>query len=280
MQSLILLIKQYRILLLFIALELVSIWMIVRNNYYQNATFFNSANYYTGVLLSWRQGVEDYFSLSYTNEELARENARLRALLSRERQRNRTLGPENNPDSLVLNKYNYIAAEVVNNSTYQPRNYITLNKGRLDGIEPDMGVISSQGIVGKVSACSDHFSTVISLLHANMSASAQIKKNNELGSVRWDGRSPRFAKMLEISSHLNIKPGDTIVTSGYNATFPPKTPVGVVERVRKKAEETFYDIDVRLSTNFNRLSYVYVVKNILKVEQDSLEAETFEEIDE
>lgn len=279
MQSLILLIKQYRTFLLFFALECLSLWMLVNNNHYQRATFFSSANRYIGTVLSWSEGVKAYFSLRSQNEELTKENAYLHYLLSIERQKRKGTQPTA-ADSSIFRKYDFTTARVVNNSTRGKNNYITIDKGRLDGIEKDMGVISPMGIVGKVSACSDHFSLVISLLHSQMSVSAQIKKNNELGSVQWNGLSPRYAKLREISSHLNVKKGDTVVTSGYNATFPPKVMVGVIDKVKTRSEQTFYDIDLKLSSSFNNLSHVYVIKNLLKIEQDSLQAETFEEINE
>lgn len=281
MQSLLLLIRQYRIFLLFIALEFISIGLIVRHNHYQNAVFFNSASYYVANMLSWKQQVKDYFYLRTRNRELAKQNAQLMDKLSQYQQ---AVYPHKEPiltkDSLLIKKYAYSFARVVNNSTRNKNNYITIDKGKLDGIQPGMGVISPQGIVGKVRACSEHFSTVVSLLHSNMRVSAEIQKNDQLGSILWDGISPRFAKLLEISIHLDVKPGDTVVTSGYNATFPPQIPIGTIKNAKPAKQETYFDIDVELSTDFNSLRFVYVIQNILETEQDSLEAQTFEEINE
>ena len=277
------LIQQYRFILTFVALEILSIWLIVSNNRYQNAVFFNSANRYIGTLYSVSGNVTDYFHLKQVNKDLAEENKRLRELLNREEQSKAISDIEPVTDPLVVNQYSYTLAKVVNNSTHRAQNYITINKGKKDGVEKGMGVISPTGIVGQVSMSSDYFSTIISILHTGSSVSAQLKKNNELGTLKWNGKSPRYAKLKDVPGYLMVNDGDTIVTSGYNATYPPRIMVGMVEKrdtSKNNISESFLDIDVRLATNFNQLSYVYVIKNALKLAKDSLETETYEEINE
>ena len=276
------LIQQYRFILTFVALEILSIWLIVNNNRYQNAVFFNSANRYIGNLYSVSGNVSDYFNLKQVNQDLAEEITLLKEKLSRLEQSKGISGTEDVTDPLILNQYSYTLAKVVNNSTHRAQNYITINKGKKDGIKKGMGVISPRGIVGQVSMSGEYFSTVISILHTGTSVSSQLKKNNELGILRWDGVSPRYAKLRDVPDYLKITDGDTIITSGYNATYPPKTMVGVVEQRDSTGNNSgsFLDIDVRLATNFNQLSYVYVVKDALKLAKDSLETETYEEINE
>ena len=90
---------------------------------------------------------------------------------------------------------------------------------------------------------------------------------------------PGVVKQIMVSVGDQVK-NDTVVTSGYNSTFPPGITIGVVKKVGFKSEQTFFDIDVQLSTGFSQLSYVYIIKNRLKLEQESLERESFEDIDE
>lgn len=280
MQSLFFLIKQYRVFLVFFILEVTSLWLVVRNNVYQNATFFNSSNIYTGTLLSWKSGVTSYFLLGKENKRLAQENANLHLQLSQYKQKTGPENLQNIKDTAIVNKYTYTVAKVVNNSTHKANNYITINKGKLDGIKPGMGVVSSLGIVGKVRACSNHFSTIVSLLHTEMTVSAKLQRNDELGTIQWDGKVPRYVKLLDIPNYLKVKRGDTVVTSGYNSIYPSFSHVGVIKNVKRKGHETFYDIDVEVSTQFNSLNYVYVVQNKLQQEQDSIETKTFEKINE
>jgi rod shape-determining protein MreC len=282
MRSLFLLIQQYRVFLLFISLEALCFWLIVRNNTYHNATFFNSANVYVGTMLSWSNGVSQYFNLTQVNRDLVSQNARLEKQIQQFRAQSGQKIPARFNNAGILSSYEFIPAQVINNSTSRPNNYITIDKGKLHGIEPKMAVISPLGVVGKVVSCSNHFSTIMSVLHVKNRVSAQLLKNNELGSLIWEGKNPRVAKLIEVPVNNTIKivVGDTIVASGYNSLFPPRTPIGIIKKVSTKAGQTFYDIDVELATNFNSLAYVFVIKNILKVEQEKLEMETFEEIDE
>lgn len=280
MRTLFALINRYKVFLIFLFLEILGFWLVVNHNYYQNAIFFNSANSYVGTLLKVSNNISSYFQLNTVNLELAKENRLLRVELTRIKQKKNQLFEVKVNDPSFINQYDYILAKVINNSTHRANNYITIDKGKKDGIEPGMAVISPLGIVGKVRKSNGRFTTLVSLLHANMTVSAQVKKNSELGTIKWDGKSPNFAKMLDVPINVKIAIGDTIVTSGYNATFPPKITIGIIKKIKPNPEQTFYDIDVMLTTNFNSLSYVYVVKNILKVEQDSLEMETFEEIEE
>jgi len=68
-----------------------------------------------------------------------------------------------------------------------------------------------------------------------------------------------------------INEGDTIVTSGYSSIFPKGVMIGYVENISKPEGDNFYEIDLELSTNFNNLSFVYVVNNLRKDEQIKLE---------
>jgi rod shape-determining protein MreC len=273
MRAILLLIQQYRVFLSFIGLEVFCFWLVVNNNSYQQAVFFSSANQYVGSLLTWSTSIREYFYLSKINKDLATENARLNQQLLLKQLSNTGKGTSISDPNLA-NRFEFISARVVNNSTSLANNHITIDKGRLAGIQPGMGVISPNGVVGKVKTVSNHFAIITSVLHSKVGVSAQLKKNNELGIIKWDGVSPEFAKLADVPAYVKVQPGDTVVASGFNAIFPPKAMIGKIHQVKNN------EIIVRLSTNFNSLSYVYVIKNIFKVEQDSLEIETFKEIDE
>lgn len=254
--------------------------MIVQANYYQNAVFISSANQYIGSMLQFTNNVGSYFRLGEANKRLAQENIRLHEEVNTLRKRAKFIKVSPIIDSMVVNQYNYQIAEVVNNSTNRGNNYITINKGYKQGLSKGMAVISPLGVVGQIKKTNSGFSTVVSLLHAKTSMSAQIKKNGELGTIRWNGKSPRFAQLEDIPTYIKVQVGDTICTSGQNAVFPPRITIGIVRKVRQKPEQTNYELEIELSTPFNSLDYVYVIKNILKMEQDSLETEDFMEIDE
>jgi rod shape-determining protein MreC len=160
---------------------------------------------------------------------------------------------------------------VINNSIRRTNNYLTLAAGSQDGVKPGMGVISPDGTVGRIKTVSRHYSTVTSLLHSQMLVSAKIKKDNTFGTIKWTGGDYRTALLDYIPLHVKPAKGDTIVTSGYNAVFPEGILVGTISQVEKEADRSFYTIRVKLSVDFAQISYVYVVENPKRAEQDSLQ---------
>jgi rod shape-determining protein MreC len=274
MQGLFQFIYNYRAFLLFVLLEVLCGWLIVRNNTYQGAAFFNSSNHYAAKVMQANRDVTDYLYLKEHNGQLAAENARLQALYAK-----LSLSKQQAPagytlDSALAAQFRFIAARVVNNTTRYAHNHLTIDKGSLDGIKPGMGVISPQGVIGKVKSCSDHYATLTSLLHTDTQVSAQLKKNGQIGSVKWDGGNAGEISLQYIPRHVPVQKGDTVVTSSYNSIFPQGVMLGTIKEARNQGAETFYDITLNLSVNFNRLSYVYVIENFFKTEQDSLEKAT------
>jgi rod shape-determining protein MreC len=276
MERLFIFLYQYRAFFTFLFFEVVCAWLIIENNQYQGARFFNSSNSAVASLNNFSQGVREYFLLRNINSTLAEENAMLRSKLETYKQiqfaeANSGLLDSLRADSTVINQFDFISAKVVSNTVNRFTNYITINKGSVDSIAPGMAVISPMGVVGKIRNVSEHFSVVTSVLHIDVQVSVLLKKTGDFGTAQWDGRNPDFVKLKYIPTHVNAVKGDTIVTSGYNAVYPEGIMVGVIDEI-KKDETLFYDITVKLSQDFRKLSFVEVVMNHLKHEQDSLQA--------
>ena len=151
---------------------------------------------------------------------------------------------------------------------------MTLNKGYIQGIDQEMGVISSLGVVGIVKDVSDNFYSVLSVLHKSSSISAIIEGRNYFGSLVWDGDDYKYGTLNEIPSHVNIKRGARILTSGYSAIFPKGIPVGKIVSYEVHPGDDSYAIKVKFSEDYGKLAHVYVVKNLLKEEQRELESKT------
>ncbi len=295
MYNLLSFIFRYKASLLFVFLEVISVFFIVNNNDYHHAAFVNSSNQLVASVMNTTNSVGEYFTLAEVNQQLSRENAKLHELLQNgllptdsllhkdslalealAEDSVSILAPvQSRRDSLRLKQYLFLPAKVVENTVKRAKNYVTIDKGWADGIAKDMGVICPDGIVGKVKDVSEHFAVVTSLLHTEMFISVLVERSNTLGSVQWNGRNSTIANLHDIPIHINIITGDTIVTSGYSGIYPPGTMVGTVAEVRPEEDAAFYDIDVDLSTEFQELSYVYVVKNRLRQEKDSLEVINF-----
>lgn len=271
MRSLIRYLIKNHAFVLFLLLETLALVMVFNFNSFQKATYLNSASRLTGKVYHIYQSVTSYFSLAKINNELAKENALLRGLLE-----NRS-GISSLPDSTLVGSlqndsiYQFIPAKIINNSVNRPFNYITLNKGSRHGIKPDMGIISSKGIVGVVGQVSESYAMGLSVLNQRWSISAKLKKNGYYGSLIWQGLDYRVANLSEIPLHVDIAVGDTVITSGYSSVFPEGILVGTISDFSRPGGENYYQIKVKLSVDFKSVSYVEIVKNKAAEEIDELD---------
>ena len=270
MRSLFQFLWRYNFFLLFLAMESLSFFLIVRNSNFHHASYINSTNAAAAKINGTVSSITEYINLAKANEALSRENAALHTLLPGSFYIDSVL-KQLVTDTLHKQQYTFVTAKVINNSVNRRNNYLTLNKGSLQGIKPEMGVVCAQGIVGIVKDTSSHFASVLSLLHKDARISAMLKKSGYIGSLVWDGYDFRHAVLNDIALHVKLAMGDTIVTSSFSSIFPEGIMIGVVEKFETKEGDKFYTIDVRLSTDFSNLSSVYIVENLMKGEQQSLE---------
>lgn len=287
MQKLLAFIITKRHWILFIFCEIVSFVLIYRNNVYQQNMMLSSANAVTARISSVSSTVFSYFDLQNVNQVLLERNGALEMEVFRLREQLQAFAVDSTSfeqvflkdtvltDSLFHDEYiyNLIPAGVVNNSITYMNNYITINKGRRDGIYPDMGVVSPQGVVGIVTTVSDNYAVVISLLNMKFNVSCKVQHTNYFGPLSWKGGDVHYAYLEQLPTHATFQQGDTIVTSGYSAFFPPGVMVGVVESYDKQNDDNFYSLKVRLSADFQSLSVLCVIDNRLQREQQEIEKE-------
>ena len=262
----------------FVLLEVLSFWLIVQNNSYWSATYFNTSNYYVAKILTVSNSIREYMYLRQINENLAQENLKLNSMVARLQEQNAVNAPAGySPDSLFANRFEFKVSKVIMSETSRANNYITIDKGSADGIRPGMGVISATGVVGKVRSCSEHFSVVTSILHSQFMVSSRLIRSDEIGPVRWQSKDPTVISMMDVSRYKKVVRGDSAVTSNFNSVFPPGIMVGTVRSVRIRPDQTFYAIDLNVATDFASLSYVYVVQNRLLPELEALQKPLEEE---
>lgn len=255
---------------LFLFLEGISFIFIFQHNVFQKSHFVEHSRNFSSQISANVQGFREYFHLRIENDILTVENARLRNLL--ETQNSGDSSAISITDTVKRINYLYIPARVIYNSVNKQNNYLTVNKGRLQGIYPEMAVASEQGIVGVVIATSDNFASVLPILNKDFRLSAKIKRNNYFGMIEWDGLSSESVLLKEIPVHIDIQEGDTVVTSGYSAIFPEGIMVGVVESVTP-SDWNFHEVKVRLITDFRNLVHVNLIRYYFKDEQELLEKE-------
>ncbi len=270
MQNLIRFIQRHQFFFLFLLLVTGAVLLTASHQQYQQTFFLRSTNAIAGRVYNTVNQFTGYLVLNKVNRQLLEDNTRL---LGRQRE-NFIVSDETvfmAGDTLYQRRFTYMHADVINNSVTRRNNYLTLNKGLAHGMAPDMGLITSAGIAGIVVNVSEHFSVAMSLLHSDMLVSAKILKNDHIGTLSWEGNNYRKAHMSYIPPHVELEPGDTIVTSGYSTVFPENIFIGTIEDWKIRRGETFYTATIDLAMDFNTIPYVYVVKNLMKEEQDELE---------
>lgn len=269
MRNLILFIWKNNFFFLFLMLEALAVFLIVQGNYYHKNVFIHSSNQVTGKIYEVTHDVKGYFTLNRQNTKLAEENARLRNASDYAFMKS-ALTTIRHEDTLFHRVFEYIPARVISSTVSRRNNNWIINKGSRQGVQADMGVISSNGIVGIVVEVSDNFSLVYSMLHKQTNISVMLKKNNHKGFVTWPGVDYRRGLLHDIPAHVNIETGDTIITSGNSMIFPEGIMVGTVSEAEVEQGKSFYSIEIDFSEDYNNTEYVYLVKNLVKKEIQTL----------
>ncbi len=262
MEQLLRFLMRYGGTFLFVILEVFSLLIVVNQNSFQHASFLSSSNQVAASFLNAESSVTSYFGLETTNRQLAIENTALQNRVALLQGRLELLKDSTHGNLQIApdQAYHYVSAKVIGNSINKLQNYITLNKGKLDGIKPEMGVVNDQGVVGIVTAVSDHFAAVMSLLNSKSQLSCKIKRTNDFGRLVWNGIDSDYAQLLEVPRHADVRVGDTLITSGFSAIFPEGIPVGIVTQSSRPSTSSYYDITAKLTTKFRSLTYVKVIQ--------------------
>ncbi len=256
MQQIINFIIRYQTGLFFWLLFFVAILLTIQANTYHNAKFFSASNSISGWFYKKSAATTAYFKLAEENKILSEENAWLREKFHH-------LTEKDSIDRVSFSQeseYSFIPARIISNSYRKPSNYLLLNKGEKDGIEADMAIISSRGIVGIVEESSKNYARIISILNTNISINASFQHAPHFGSLVWNSASPYYAQLLDVPRSANIQVGDSIVTGGNSLIFPQGIPIGEVNSFFLDENIGYYQIEVKLFNDMTSLGSVYAIK--------------------
>jgi len=273
MRNLLRFLGRYHVFILFVALEVCAYLLVVRNRGYHEASYLNSCNAATGWMYGLRAEVIGFLQLRPQNRRLAQENARLREQLQAYRMGD-VGGVPAGWDSTRAQQFTYLPAQVVNGTVHRQSNYFTLDRGSLQGVRPDMGVITTNGVIGVVKDVSDNFCTVLTILHKDSRISARLTGTGYFGSLTWDGHDPSVMQLNDIPSHIEVVPGMEVATSGFSAIFPEGIHIGRVISFEQRPGESFFSIQVRLTDDMARAGAVYIIGKNTQAEQRALETQT------
>lgn len=148
------------------------------------------------------------------------------------------------------------AAEIIASGATPDFRTVTIDKGRRDGLRPDMAVIAPAGIVGRVVAPSGGASKVQLLIDRNAGAAALIERSRAQGVVV--GAGDNRLTLEYVSEISDIVPGDLVVTSGIDGIYPKGFTIGTIESVDKSGS-SYKRITVRPAVDFSTLEEVLVV---------------------
>lgn len=259
-----------RNLLLFVTLEIFALVSVFRFHNYQRSIYLNNANAFTASLHATQTHWQNYFALEEMNKNLHTQNL---ALLNGKKDTLYDLKEDSSGwySSLNLNNFKVIAGEIIYNTIQRPVNTFVINKGASDDIQKGLGVASSQGIIGKVIEVNQNYSLCLSIL--NVKAPIVMPKILELvnksGSIEWSGLNHKVVKLKGVHKFEKVETGFHVVSSGYSINFPENIPVGIISKL-KKNNESFYEIEVQLAADLTKDKFVYIFKNLNRLQIDSL----------
>lgn len=268
MQQIINFLIRYKIFLLYTFLLLISLIFTFQSHSYHQSKFLNSANFFSGSIYEASNNITSYFKLREENRNLIKENELLRFQLYNKQESFAPIA-----DS-ILQSYTVVEGRIVKNSFSDQRNYITINKGSLDSVSQDMGVITDKGILGIVENTSNNFATVQSILNEKSNINAKIKNSNHFGSLVWNTKDYNTVQLIDIPRLVPLTIGDTIVTGAMSSIFPENIPIGTIQKFDLDTSKSFYFIDVALFNDMTNLKNVYIIQNLNREEILDLETET------
>ncbi|WP_341651241.1 rod shape-determining protein MreC [Blattabacterium cuenoti] len=261
---------KWRFFIFFFLLESAAIFLSFSNSKFHQYIYEGSSNFMIGKIYETIHKLRNYFLLEIENKKLLNENKRLHdaQIFSKIRKISKDFKKE---DINYLQQYTFTPVQIINNSIHEQENYITINKGSIDEIKQDMGIILYNGIAGIIIKTSPHFSIAISLLNQKIKVNARLKKNKYFGTLSWDGVNYEYVVLYDIPRHSTIHKGDIVETDGKSSTFPEGIPIGRVHSYKLDEEHANYIIKVKLMANFSTIENAYVVKNLLKEEWNDVQ---------
>ena len=250
---------------LFIILEITSFAMLTNSLSYQRMLSFNAASDISGNVFNTYNGITGYFNLKEKNKQLLEENGRLFNMLL-----TNILTPDSSYREKKDSAFQYIPATVIRNTVNHVNNFIVLDKGKKQGIKKEMGVSSDNGVAGIIIGVSKNYSIAMSLLNTHSHISARIKKNDQLVNVVWGEKQGQLGEVIDISAHIQLNRGDTIVTSGNSFIFPAGLNIGTILDFEKSKNHDLNKAGLQFCTDFNSLHYVYIINSLDKKEKMKL----------
>ncbi|MXO31725.1 MULTISPECIES: rod shape-determining protein MreC [Apibacter] len=256
--------------LLFLFLQILALFFTFNRNVYHNSILEEKIISFTGYVDSKISYLTYYINLKKENERLIEENKEYR---------NKFLGKTGKikPEFFAMldstkykQKYYYTTADIISNSITRSNNYLIIDRGTDQGVSPEMGVVTSTGVVGMIINCTKNYSKVISILNRNTRINARLKSSKYYGTLLWQGEDPRIMHLSDIPKYVGVKIGDTIETDGKSKIYPEGILIGRVSSKSIDEETGNWNISIELFQDMGNIQKVYVVDKLDREEIKSL----------
>tara|TARA_B100001063_G_scaffold246901_1_gene288397 strand:+ start:1136 stop:1936 length:801 start_codon:yes stop_codon:yes gene_type:complete len=257
---------KFRTSILFLILFNISLALTVNVHDYHKSKLLNLTSAVTGSIHEFFSDISNYFNLKNENRVLLLENNRLKELEFNIKKTEYKLSKGNE-------KYKLTTATLIKNSYSLTKNYLIINKGSDNLINEDLGVITSNGIVGVIDKVSNKYSRIISVLNTMSKINAKLKKSNHFGTLEWNGNNSNIVQLHDIQALVELTIGDTIVTSGYSSIFPKNIPIGSIKSFKLNDTKDLFEIDIKLFNDMTNLEHVHIIENINIKEIENLNNE-------
>ena len=220
-----------------------------------------------------------FFERVFSSTDLDKENEQLRVKLAQYEiieSELETLREENSRLKDLLNytditdNYSYITSTVIGKSQGIWFSEFTVNAGRNDGVEENMAVVNSQGLVGRVNSVSANTCKVTAIIDSTSDISAMVERTRDYGFARGilNTDEKETLELYYLPSGYDLVPGDTIVTSGIGGTFPKVIAIGTVTEVSRSSDDAEErNAIIEPAVDFLRLEEVMIVKVDTKEEE-------------
>ncbi|WP_299060083.1 rod shape-determining protein MreC [uncultured Polaribacter sp.] len=275
MQQIIYFFQKFKYFLFFLFLEFIALTLIFNNLNFHKSKFINSANAITGGFYTKLANTSEYLHLKEDNQHLSEENKHLKNLL----EQHKIVSSKDSiaiDSTLFFQKSVYSQAKIINNNYSKPFNFLTINKGKNQGVDKEMAIVNHKGIIGITESTSNNYTRVQSILNLNSEINARLKgKTSYYGTLKWDSKDYNIVQLHDIPRQAPLKIGDTIETGGKSTIFPEGIPIGSILKINQ-GNTAENKVDIQLFNDMSNLRYVYVVKNLDKIEIKSLENGTNE----
>ena len=172
------------------------------------------------------------------------------------------------------NNYKYVGVNIIGYSGSSLSDGYIIDKGSNDGIDKNMVVVSSKGLVGKVTKVASNFAIVQSILNENIAVAVMDQQTREATGVLQglsDKKDNNMTVVYNLPISSDVKEGDIIITSGLGKIYPKEIPVGTVVSVEEDNVRVMKSAVVEPFVNFNEVEELFVVipnSNIDEIEYD------------